>query len=227
MDLPLGALEAPAAGAPLVQIAIARRRDHRLHGGAALAGHRPPERARRAPGPCRRPRLARAGPRAVGRPPLRRRVRRAGGRRVRRLLGHRAAHRRRARRGPARQPVALPHPPGALQLLRRGAPRRRAARPRRAPGAARAAPAGRVPGAGRRRAAARLRRLRADGLPPRRRLAPDVRPGRDALGSHPPGDDQRRDPLRPGHDRPRPGGQAGRRPSAGRPARRAGRALRA
>ena len=78
--------------------------------------------------------------------------------------------------------------------------------------------------AARRRADGRRRRLRADRLPARRRLAPAVRPGRDALGPDPPDADRRRrddadrqgDPARRGHALARSGGRE-RRPSPLRP----------
>ena len=59
-----------------------------------------------------------------------------------------------------------------------------------------------------------LRRVRADRLPARRRVAPHVRPGRDAVGPDAPGDDQRRDPLGARDGRAGPRGAARRRRAA-------------
>ena len=66
--------------------------------------------------------------------------------------------------------------------------------------------------AARRHRAARGQRLRPARLPARRLLAPDLRPGRDALGPDPPDDDRRRGARlrRPGH----PARRGARSPSA-------------
>ena len=66
---------------------------------------------------------------------------------------------------------------------------------------------------GRRPPDGRLRPLRADRLPARRRLAPHLRPGRHAVGPHPPDDDRRRRLLDADGAAPRargpPGGRRG------------------
>ena len=72
---------------------------------------------------------------------------------------------------------------------------------------------------GRRHRDGRLRPLRADRLPARRRLAPHLRPGRHAVGTHPPHDDRRRGLLHPVGAVPRARGPQGdvrptRRPTA-------------
>ena len=68
----------------------------------------------------------------------------------------------------------------------------------------------------RRRADLRLRRLLADRLPARRRLASPLRPGRDPLGPHPPDADRRRVDDPRGHRRPAGGGAALARDQGGR-----------
>ena len=62
---------------------------------------------------------------------------------------------------------------------------------------------------GRRRRDGRLRALRADRFPARRHLAPHLRPGRHAVGSHPPDDDRRRRLLHAGRAVPRTRGTQG------------------
>ena len=64
--------------------------------------------------------------------------------------------------------------------------------PKEKPSARRRPHRPRLVGAARRRPDLRLRRLLADRLPARRRLAPPLRPGRDALGADPPDADRRR-----------------------------------
>ena len=113
-----------------------------------------------------------------------------GPRAVRPRLGRVASHRRRPRRRPARQPLALPaarracsgsSPPAGSPIV---------ATPRgRPPSPSAVRISRRLVRAGRRPAHPRRRRLRAARLPARRRLAPAVRPGRDALGRDPPDDD--------------------------------------
>ena len=109
---------------------------------------------------------------------------------ARHVLGHLAAHRQRPRRRPARQPGALPDPVRPVRHLHRRLPRdgdpEGEAVPDRDPALRRLARAAR------RRADGGLRRLRADRLPARRRLAPPVRPGRDAVGPDAPDADRRR-----------------------------------
>ena len=93
--------------------------------------------------------------------------------------------------GPLAEPGALPDPDRPLRrargrravdcALRHRAPREDGGAPRR-----------RLVGAGRRPDDGRLRRVRAHGLPARRHVAPDLRPGRDALGPDPPDADRRR-----------------------------------
>ena len=132
----------------------------------------------------RRPRLGVAAERV--------RRRRAADRRDRHVLGHLPAHRQRPRPRPARQPRALPDPVRPVRDLRRGPALDGAARARHQAEHDGRAPAEGLVRAARRRADDRLRRLRARGLPARRRLAPAVRPGRDALGPDAPDADRRR-----------------------------------
>ena len=144
-------------------------------------------------------------------------------------LGHQPAHRRRPGRGPAGQPRALPDPVRPVRRLRR----RRA---RLLDAAGREAGPGRRPlhqglGRARRRHPAHRRRLlRPARLPAGRRLAPPLRPGRDAVGPDPPDAHHRRravdhrpadpragGPRRAVHRRRRPEGRAGSPASSGRP----------
>ncbi len=109
---------------------------------------------------------------------------------VRLHLGRQPAHRQGPRPRPAGQPRPLLHPVRAVHPVRRRLPGLRAA--------VREARAGRGPHhpplvrPGRRHPDGRLRSLRADRLPARRRLAPHLRPGRHAVGTHPPDADRRR-----------------------------------
>ena len=92
--------------------------------------------------------------------------------------------------GPARQPRALPDPVGLYGALLAGALTMALAA--RATERRRRAPRLRLVGARRRADDRGVRRLRPRGLPARRPLAPPLRPGRDALGAHPPDADRRR-----------------------------------
>ena len=219
---------APAAGAALDQVILAT-------GGALLAtavllylgwAHRT---GRTQPAsPDRRLRRPRHRLRPLGGAALADRRRLAARRPARHVLGHLPAHRRRPRRRPARQPRPLPDPLRPLRDLRRRLPGDRA------PGGqavrARDPDLRRLVRAARRRRDDGLGRLRADRLPARRRLAPDLRPGRHPLGPDPPDADRRRrpdpdrqrDPDRRGPRRGRrgPAGTRPRRPDR-RPARRA------
>ena len=120
------------------------------------------------------------------------RRRRAADRRDRHVLGHLPAHRQRPRSRAARQPRALPDPVRPVRDLRRGPALDGAARAGRQAQRDGRAPAEGLVRAARRRADDGVRRLRARGLPARRRLAPAVRPGRDAVGPDAPDADRRR-----------------------------------
>ena len=136
-------------------------------------------------------RRARHGLRPLGGPAVADRGRGAAGRAARDVLGHLPAHRRRPRPRPARQPGPLPDPRRALRHLQPPASSRSSC-PTASP-AARAiriagdwyAPLGGV-------AMLACRGVRADRLPARRRLAPDLRPGRHPLGPDAPDADRRR-----------------------------------
>ena len=141
----------------------------------------------------------------VGVAAARRALGRAADRRLRHVLGHLDAPRRGARRGPVRQRLALLHPRRAVRrVLRRPArdlPPRRAARAHRDRAARRAARADR------RAADPRLLGRRAHRLPARRRLAPHLRPGRDAVGADAPAAVRRRLALHARRDDPADGGR--------------------
>ncbi len=92
--------------------------------------------------------------------------------------------------GPARQPLALPHPRRPLRNLHRRLRRLRPAA--REAVEERRAHRRRLVRAARRRRHGGLRHVRADRLPPRRRLAPHLRPGRHPVGPDPPDADRRR-----------------------------------
>ena len=167
------------------------------HGRRSPGLHRPPGsrdgtpvRPRADPGADGRRRRARLGPARLGGPARRYRRRGAERRAARHVLGHLPPHRQRPRRGPARKSRSLPDPRGTVRGVRL-----RRARDRAAEGAAgprRRADRPRLVRARGRLADVCLRRLLADRLPPRRRLAPAVRPGRHALGADAPDADRRR-----------------------------------
>ena len=181
------------------------RRGHRRHRGR-VRGHcaalRPRLRASRRSHPAARRTCRVRGPHQpaarLGRAALRAHHRLADHRPARHVLGHLPAHRRGPRPRSARQSRALPDPLRPVRHLRLGlsrdGPDRGPARAyRRAPLRRLVRPAGRA-------GAVRLRWLRADRVPARRRLAPPVRAGRDAVGADPPDADRRRldEPRRPG-----------------------------
>ena len=143
-----------------------------------------------------RARLRDAG---LGHAPVGGRHRLAPGRPARHVLGHRAPHQRRARRGPAREPGALPDPRRAVRHLRGRLHRRRPPEGREADPVGHPDHRGLVR-PGRRAADGARGGLRAARLPARRHVAPALRPGRHALGPDPPDADRRRrhDPDRPG-----------------------------
>ena len=109
---------------------------------------------------------------------------------VRLHLGRQPAHRQGPRPRAAGQPRALLHPGRLVPALRRGlrgdhAALREARPVRRSDHQA-------LVRAGQRLPDGRLRPVRTDRLPARRRLAPHLRPGRHAVGADPPDDDRRR-----------------------------------
>ena len=161
------------------------RRPRLLRLGASHWTHRPAAAARRVRGP-------RHGVRPMGGAALADRRRGVARRTRRHVLGHLPAHRQRPRSGAARQPGPLPDPRGPVRDLRRGFPGDRP--PRGQAILAGDSDRGRLVRAARRHRDARRLRLRADRLPARRRLAPDLRPGRDPLGTDPPDADRRRRP---------------------------------
>ena len=109
---------------------------------------------------------------------------------VRFHLGRQPAHRQRPRPRAAGQPGALLHPDRLVPALRRGLrgdhPAVREARP------VRGSNHPQLVRAGQRFPDGRLRPVRIDRFPARRRLAPHLRPGRHAVGADPPDDDRRR-----------------------------------
>ena len=127
---------------------------------------------------------------------------------VRLHLGRQPAHRQGPRPRAAGQPGALLHPGRAVPAVRRGlrwrscCPTRSRARPRCEITRTWYAPGRRVPDG-------RLRPVRADRLPARRRLAPHLRSGRHAVGADPPDDDRRRRLLDDRRAAPRVRGRAG------------------
>ena len=127
------------------------------------------------------------------------------------LLGHLPAHRAGPRRGPAGQRRPLLHPRRAVRRLRRRRSSRCACR-----WSARAASRCGSPTTGTRPLGgvliAAAGGVLADRLPARRRLAPAVRPGRDAVGPDAPDADRRRG------DDARRAGRAVRRGACGQPA---------
>ena len=166
-----------------------RRRPAR-HRRAAVPRLGPSHRPHRPASQGRGLRRARHGLRPLGGAAVADRGRRAARRPARHVLGHLAAHRRRPRPRPARQPGSLPDPRRALRHLQRRLSRDR-------PPRGQAQPAGdphrrRLVRAARRRRDARRLGVRADRLSARRRLAPDLRPGRHPLGADAPDADRRR-----------------------------------
>ena len=109
---------------------------------------------------------------------------------VRFHLGRQPAHRQWPRPRSARQSGALLHHRRAVRNLRRGHGGRGAALRKTGSGSGTDHP--RLVRAGRWRLNGRLRPVRADRFPARRRVAPDLRPGRHPVGAHSPDDDRRR-----------------------------------
>ncbi len=108
---------------------------------------------------------------------------------LRHVLGHLPAHRPGPRPGAAREPSPLLHP---RRALRRAARRRARPRPLRQADADLVRDRARLARADRRADDHGLRGELAGSVPARRHLAPDLRPGRDALGADPPDADRRR-----------------------------------
>ena len=177
-----------AAAAEAIGATVGASRRDRAH---SCRDRGPPQRAHRLAPAAVAPGRAPVRPAGVGRAAVGRHGGVAADRGARDVLGHLAPHRQRARRRPARQPGPLPDPDRPVRRAARGCAVDGAVRPRAT------LPYGRphrrrLVGAGRRADDRRLRRLRADGLPSRRPLAPHLRPGRDALGPDPPDADRRR-----------------------------------
>ena len=141
-------------------------------------------------------RRARRRPAPVGRPPLRRHRRLAADRGVRLLLGRGPAHRPRPRSRPVRDRGPLPDParPGRHRAGWAARARDRDRRRDADVGPARA----QLERAAGRRPHLPVRAVRARRLPARRRLAPAVRPGRDAVGADPHPHGRRRLPVHAG-----------------------------
>ncbi len=108
---------------------------------------------------------------------------------VRFHLGRQPAHRQRPRPRAAGQPGALLHPGRLVPALRCGLRSDRAAVRETRP--VRGSDHQGLVRTGQRFPDGRLRPLRIDRLPARRRLAPHLRPGRHAVGTDPPDDDRR------------------------------------